>query len=132
MDTQQQEEKDKGFYILLAEKRQKELLTTFKSIQSAIDLSEKRDAVIVACMDRHTKAIEGLIQIMQSVLKTEKQEIKIETNQKQVVDALEKTSQNILDGIKQLKQSIETPKSLDIKRNKFSGLIESANEIKNK
>lgn len=99
LDEQEHEE----FEALLAEKRHKELSGALKNI--ALSLSQNKDREIVAAIEKQTLLVEKFVE---TVSEAEKHEAKVdvEVNQEQVVQSIGEMGKCILEGLKDLKESV--------------------------
>jgi len=103
---------EEKFKALVAEKRHKQLMDKFDKMLNALNKEEKNDdgEKIVNAIDKQGEAIKEFAEALKSLGKQEAQEVKVETNQEQVVSSVEQLGINILQGLKELKEEMMKPK----------------------
>lgn len=95
---------DDDFYELLAEKRHKEVTGALKSI--ALSLSKDANTEVMSAIERQTKVVERFLENISKVENKEKGDVRLEVNQAQVVSSIKEMGQSILQGLNDLKESL--------------------------
>jgi hypothetical protein len=125
MDNQNE---DKEFELILADKRHKEMLSTLKGVVYALDKKDNSD--IVLAIEKQQEIIgNALIE-----LKNKEKSPDIVINQDNLVISIRELADSLLNSLNEIKVLVnkEEPKEwqFKIKRNNFSDLIESVSVIK--
>lgn len=110
------DEEDKEYETLLAEKRHKELASTLKDI--AVAMRQKNDDGVIKAIEKQETAVRVLADSLKNIPKPQ-------SNHGEVVTAINKMSQQILNGLAEIKQSVERPRNVTMKiKRKFGGYID--------
>jgi len=109
--------------------RHKETTGLLKQVATAITSMPKEDPELKKLMAENRDAINNFVKAVKDINKQEKQEVKVETNQDKVVQALgdlSKIMQGIGDRLIALEEKEEKPLPVKLKaeRNRFSGEID--------
>ena len=110
-------------------KRHEEVMSTMSKVATAINSIPKEDTELKKLMSENRDAINKFVKAISELGKQEKQEVKVETNQEKVVDAI-KDLAGVMKGIGDRLNALETKeeKPLAVKlqavRNKWSDQID--------
>ena len=124
-----EDEIEDGFAEQRAKIRHKETTGLLKQVATALTSMPKEDPELKKLMAENRDAINNFVKAVKDLNKQEKQEVKVETNQDKVVQALGDLSK-IMQGIGERLIALEgkeerpLPVKLKAERNRFSGEID--------
>lgn len=117
---------DDDFDALLAEKRHKEVTGALKSV--ALSLQKETHMEVVSAIEKQTKVVERFVESISKIENKPNGDVRLEVNQAQVVQSISEMGQSILEGLKELKESLNKtsqPKQWEFKVIRgYGGVIE--------